>query len=161
MGDLDSIPGLGRSPGEGNGYPPQYFCLENPMDRGTWQATVYAFAKIWTRLSNFYSLTQRYCYPYCAYHLRISQPSQLNLFKALSHLDWEQLWALLSPSFQFIITPYAKSLLIPSSFLHLCCHHPSPRHHHSLPELCSYLIILLHTSLFPSNPLFNLKPQFY
>ena len=36
--DLSSIPGSGRSPGEGNGYPPQYSCLENPMDRGAWQA---------------------------------------------------------------------------------------------------------------------------
>ena len=35
-GDLDSIPGLGRSPGEGNGNPAQYSCLENPMDGGTW-----------------------------------------------------------------------------------------------------------------------------
>ena len=35
-GDLGSIPGLGRSPGEGNGYPLQYCCLENPMDRGAW-----------------------------------------------------------------------------------------------------------------------------
>ena len=35
-GDLGSIPGLGRSPGEGNGNPLQYSCLENPMDRGTW-----------------------------------------------------------------------------------------------------------------------------
>ena len=35
-GDLDSIPGLGRSPGEGNGNPLQYSCLENPMDGGTW-----------------------------------------------------------------------------------------------------------------------------
>ena len=35
-GDLGSIPGLGRSPGEGNGNPHQYSCLENPMDRGTW-----------------------------------------------------------------------------------------------------------------------------
>ena len=34
------IPGLGRSPGEGNGNPLQYFCLKNPMDRGAWQATV-------------------------------------------------------------------------------------------------------------------------
>ena len=39
-GDLGSIPGSGRSPGEGNGNPLQYSCLENPMDRGTWQATV-------------------------------------------------------------------------------------------------------------------------
>ena len=39
VGDLGSIPGLGRSPGEGNGNPLQYSCLGNPMDRGTWQAT--------------------------------------------------------------------------------------------------------------------------
>ena len=36
--DLGSIPGSRRSTGEGNGYPPQYSCLENPMDRGAWQA---------------------------------------------------------------------------------------------------------------------------
>ena len=35
-GELGSIPGSGRSPGEGNGNPPQYYCLENPMDRGAW-----------------------------------------------------------------------------------------------------------------------------
>ena len=38
--DLNSNSGLGRSPGEGNGYPHQYSCLENPMDRGAWRATV-------------------------------------------------------------------------------------------------------------------------
>ena len=38
-GDLGSIPGLGRSPGEGNGYRLQYSCLENPMDGGAWEAT--------------------------------------------------------------------------------------------------------------------------
>ena len=43
-GDLGSIPGLGRSPGEGNGHPLQYSCLENPMDRGAWQATVHGVA---------------------------------------------------------------------------------------------------------------------
>ena len=37
--DLGSIPGLGRTPGQGNGYPLQYYCLENFMDRGSWQAT--------------------------------------------------------------------------------------------------------------------------
>ena len=41
----DSIPGSGRSPGEGNGYPLQYSCLENPMDRGAWQATVHGVTK--------------------------------------------------------------------------------------------------------------------
>ena len=44
-GDLGSIPGSGRSPGEGNGNPPQYSCLENPMDRGAWCATVHRVAK--------------------------------------------------------------------------------------------------------------------
>ena len=43
--DPDSIPGLGRSPAEGNGYPLQYSYLENPMDRGAWQATVHGVAK--------------------------------------------------------------------------------------------------------------------
>ena len=44
-GDLGSIPGCGRSPGEGNGTTLQYSCLENPMDGGTWQATVHGVAK--------------------------------------------------------------------------------------------------------------------
>ena len=43
--DAGSIPGSGRSPGEGNGYMLQYFCLENPMDGGTWRATVHGVAK--------------------------------------------------------------------------------------------------------------------
>ena len=41
-----------RSPGEGNGNPLQYSCLENPMDRGAWLATVHRVAKIWTQLSD-------------------------------------------------------------------------------------------------------------
>ena len=44
-GDLDSIPASGRSAGEGNGYPLQSSCLENPMDRGTWRAIVHRVAK--------------------------------------------------------------------------------------------------------------------
>ena len=44
-GDADLIPGSGRSPGERNGNPLQYSCLENSMDRGTWQATVYGVAE--------------------------------------------------------------------------------------------------------------------
>ena len=48
--DADSIPGLGRTPGGGHGNPLQYSCLENPMDRGFWQATVHRVAKSWTRL---------------------------------------------------------------------------------------------------------------
>ena len=53
VGDLGSIPGLERSPGEGNGYPLQYSCLENSVDRGAWRATVQRFAKSQTRLSDF------------------------------------------------------------------------------------------------------------
>ena len=44
-GDLGSIPGLGRSPGGGNGNPLQYSCLENCMDRGAWRATVHGVPK--------------------------------------------------------------------------------------------------------------------
>ena len=49
-GDLDSIPGSGRSPGGGHGNPLQCSCLENPMDRGAWQAAVHGVAKRWTQL---------------------------------------------------------------------------------------------------------------
>ena len=52
-GDLGSIPGLGRSPGEGNGNPLQYSCLENPVDGGVWWATVHGVTKSRTRLSDF------------------------------------------------------------------------------------------------------------
>ena len=51
--DPGSIPGSGRSPEVGNGNPLQYSCLENPMDRGPWQATAYGVTKSRTWLSNF------------------------------------------------------------------------------------------------------------
>ena len=51
-GDPGSIPGSGRSPEEGNGNSLQYSCLENPMDRGAWRATVHGVAKSWTLLSD-------------------------------------------------------------------------------------------------------------
>ena len=46
IGDLGLIPGLGRSPGGGHGNPLKYSCLENPMDRGTWWATVHGVARV-------------------------------------------------------------------------------------------------------------------
>ena len=52
VGDLGSIPGLGRSPGGGHGNPLLYSCLKNPMDRGAWQAIVHGVAKSWTQLSD-------------------------------------------------------------------------------------------------------------
>ena len=51
-GDLGLTPGLGKSPGEGNGNPLQYSCLENPMNRESWWATVHGVAKSWTGLSD-------------------------------------------------------------------------------------------------------------
>ena len=50
--DTGSVPGLGRSPGEGNDNPLQYSCLENSMDRGVWRAIVHGVAKSWTHLSD-------------------------------------------------------------------------------------------------------------
>ena len=60
-GDLGLIPGWGRSPGEGNGYPLQYSCLENFMDRGAWWATVRGVTKSQTWLNNL-TLHFSYCF---------------------------------------------------------------------------------------------------
>ena len=54
---MGSIPGLERSPGEGNGNPLQYSCLENLMDRGAWRTTVHGVAKSWTQLSDYTTTT--------------------------------------------------------------------------------------------------------
>ena len=48
---MGSIPGLGRSPGEGHGNPLQYSCLENPVDQGAWWTTVHRAAKSWAQLN--------------------------------------------------------------------------------------------------------------
>ena len=58
--NVGSIPGSGRSPGEGNGTPLQYSCLENPMDRRAWRATVCGVAKSQTWLSTSFRLKQIY-----------------------------------------------------------------------------------------------------
>ena len=62
-GNPGSIPESGISPGEGNGNPLQYSCLENPMDGGAWQATVHGVTKSRTRLSNFTSLWPLFGFP--------------------------------------------------------------------------------------------------
>ena len=76
--DPGSISGLGRSPGEGNGNPLQDYCLENPMDRGAWQATVHGVTNSQTRLSNFtilyYTLGQS-SYEHFCFHTLSFQPS--------------------------------------------------------------------------------------
>ena len=48
VGNPALIPGLGRSPGKGNGNPLQYSCLKNPIDRGAWWATIHGVTKSWT-----------------------------------------------------------------------------------------------------------------
>ena len=53
-GDPDSVPGLGRSPEEGDGYPLQYSCLENSMDRGAWRTTVHGVAENQTQMSDYH-----------------------------------------------------------------------------------------------------------
>ena len=89
-GDAGSIPGLGRSPGEGDGNPFQYSCLENPMDRGAWWATVHGVTKSWTRL-NTHSQTLLTSQPLILlsggsyhYQCRVYLSSQLSLLKNLT-----------------------------------------------------------------------------
>ena len=60
-GDVGSVPGSGRAPGGGNGYPLQYSCLDNPMDRGDWRAIVHEVAKSWTRLKRLSSTAAMLC----------------------------------------------------------------------------------------------------
>ena len=52
--DQGLVPGLGRPSGEGNGYPLQYSCLENSMDRGAWQVTVHGVTESWKRLRDWH-----------------------------------------------------------------------------------------------------------
>ena len=75
-GDLGSIPELERSPGEGNGNPLQYSCLENPMDGEAWWATVHGVAKSQTRLSDFTFTFLSYNIMVCHPYFKNSKPSQ-------------------------------------------------------------------------------------
>ena len=70
-GDLGSIPGWGRSLGEGNGNPLQYSCLENPMDGGAWWATVHGVAKSRTQLSDYTTLNDLVVFP-TFFNLRVN-----------------------------------------------------------------------------------------
>ena len=85
-GDLGSVPGLGRSPGEGNGNPLQYSCLENPMDQGVWWATVHGVAKSQTWLSDFTSLHKPPGKPLLVYEgTQFLQPSR----KLRIYVSWD------------------------------------------------------------------------
>ena len=65
VGEVGSIPGLGRSPGEGHGNPPQYSCLENPMDRGAWRAKVCGVTKSQTQLKWLSTHAHLFCQEAC------------------------------------------------------------------------------------------------
>ena len=69
--DLGSIPGSGRSPGEGNGYPLQYFCLENSMDRGAWQAKVHGVAESQTWLTECFSSVSWTLWVHASFQIRV------------------------------------------------------------------------------------------
>ena len=73
---MDSISGLGRSPGGGHGNPLQYSCLENPMDRGAWWATAHGVAKSQTRLMVTEHIT----------HLIINSTIYIYIYIYMSHI---------------------------------------------------------------------------
>ena len=102
VGDPSSIPGSGRSPGEGNGHPFQYSCLENSMDGGAGWATVQGLSKSWTQLSDFtfflsYNLLPETPFNICPYifaldfyrlepHERNAESNGKNTFRAILNL---------------------------------------------------------------------------
>ena len=135
--DLGSIPGLGRSPGGGHGNPLQCSCLENPMDRGAWWATVHRVARSQTRLSDlahmdplqcetglYLGLTQS-CWKWnfqahksihrgTSYHSSISVPNHLSLRGALDSVLQRSVEAYPSeePSFQDQYHLYQRKLVL-------------------------------------------------
>ena len=107
--DMNSIPGSGRSLGVGNDIPLQYSCLENPMNRGAWQATVHGVAKSWTLLSGWAHPDGRSkvtlqrglsdsCSHLCNSLTHMIDNSRLKMiftqFEALLHYcHWEDVWS--------------------------------------------------------------------
>ena len=101
VGDLASIPGLGRSLGKGNGNPFQYSCLVNPMDAGAWWATVHGVAKSQTWLSDFTSACFNLCYEGCKmlifnfwYSLHLTSEKEKAMATHSSSLAWRRLWSM-------------------------------------------------------------------
>ena len=78
-GDVGSVPEWGRSPGEGHGNPLQYSCLENPMDRGAWRATVHGVTKCQTRLTRLSGHTHTCVRGVTQWHAVDSQDSFISL----------------------------------------------------------------------------------
>ena len=108
--DMDSIPGLGRSPGGGHGDPFQYSCLENPMDRGAWQAMVHNGAKCQTRLKQ---LTMHACMWKITWVLRVRAPQ--NILKDM--LPWPCHLPPLTPHAFYPIPTHTLLVNLSHSFL--------------------------------------------
>ena len=111
------ISGLGKFPGEGNGSPLQYSCLENPMDGGAWQATVHGVTKSWTRLSDspFHALNS---VTFCFYFYQFYTISYLVTFE----------WILNIFIFMSLFSIVCKAKDLPLStashdIIFLCCYH--------------------------------------
>ena len=121
--DMNLIPGLGRFPGEGHGNPLQYSCLENPLDRGAWWATVHRIAKSWTWpkwLSTHtqmdpFSLVAQSCvtlWPRGLQHTRLPCPSPTP--RACSNSHPSSWWC--HPTISFSVVPFSSCLQsIPAS----------------------------------------------
>ena len=138
-GDLGLIPGSGRSPGEKNGNPLQYSCLENP-GRGASQASVYGVAKNWTQLSDWTHTTQAVSHSLSPGFPRLNYP---HLESMLSHLSVMTIWSF----FHFCDRQQLKSYLEVEFHKNLCfmdtlkcrvvqylrCHAPSAEVQGSIP----------------------------
>ena len=126
-GDLGSIAGLGRFPGEGHGNPLQYPCLENPMDRGAWWATVHGVAKSRTWLNDqvalFISCDDLPYPPSAPPQPRGDSSTQLSL-----HLVPLSLTQLVNLDPNHLISTYAVSSYFLYLQPHLHAHHPPPRY---------------------------------
>ena len=108
-GDLGSIPGLGRSPGEGNGNPLQYSCLENPMDRGAWWATVHRVARVWhdwaTKPSDHVDTGDIYIYIYTHTYIPLNIRFNLGLITEELHFFPKERSTIFSLFFLFSCFP--------------------------------------------------------
>ena len=112
-GEAGSIPGLGRSPGEGNGNPLHYSCLENPMDGGSWWATVHGIAKSRTQLSEFTFTFMSMESAMPSNHLILCHPLLLlpSIFPSIRNFSNESVLPIRWPkywSFSFSISPSNK-----------------------------------------------------
>ena len=118
--DTGSIPGLGRSPGDRNGYPLQYSCLEHSMDRGAWRATVHGVTKTWTQHD----------------HARLKEEKR-EILRTLAHTFIQSTGAIPFAFFQtqgpqnhWSLLFRAPSIVRPPQFLHetmLICSEPADR----------------------------------